>query len=82
MGFKPLSIWLNLAIFSVGADVIRQAGTRLARSSEVIVARTGMQPEFIGMIERRSRTALGMGFDSIAVVILYAGTAAGLYLIG
>ena len=33
----------------------------------------------IGLLERRNRTVLGMGVDSLAVLIVYAFGVAGLY---
>ena len=83
--FQSLSLWTNVAIFAAAAVVVWIAGTRLAAYADAISERTQVSRAFLGLIllgvatslpvsvtlERRDRTFLRMGYDSLAVLIAY-----------
>jgi cation:H+ antiporter len=74
---------LEVALFFV-ADSVYRGGPILAEAdrSALFAAAVGMVVTcifLIGLLERRDRTVLGMGVDSLAVLVVYLSGVAGLY---
>jgi cation:H+ antiporter len=79
LGTNCLSVALLLP-----ADLAYTDGAILATSDDgtVLAISMGMvvtSVHLLGLLERRNRTVLGMGIDSVAIVVLYAVSIAGLY---
>ncbi|HXW07484.1 MAG TPA: hypothetical protein VD833_19770 [Vicinamibacterales bacterium] len=77
---------LEVALF-VLADAAYRGGPILAQTdaSALFAAATGMVVTAIyllGLLERRDRTVLRMGYDSVAVLVAYAVGVTGVYLLG
>lgn len=77
---------LTLALFSL-ADVVYREGPILAAidNSSLFATAIGMVVTclyVLGLLERRDRTVLRMGYDSVAVLVAYTVGLVGLYFLG
>ena len=74
--FNVTIIFLVDALYD-GPPVLGQAGPFVAFGAMLAIVLTALF--LVGMIERRDRTVLRMGFDSLAAVMMYLGGVAVLY---